>query len=116
MESCKFLIIRLSAVGDVLRTLPAVKTLKEHFPLSHVTWVVEEPCLNLLETQPGIDEVILLPRKRWVREIKSIKGVRRTLKEIGRFIATLRGRKFDIVLDFHGIFKSGLLSYLSNRP
>jgi heptosyltransferase I len=113
MESYKFLIIRLSAVGDVLRTLPAVRALKENFPLSHITWIVEEPSLNLLETQPGIDEVILLPRKRWASEIKSIKGIRRTLKEIGSFILTLQGQKFDVVLDFHGIFKSGLLSYLS---
>ena len=114
MESYRFLIIRLSAVGDVLRTLPAVKALKENFPLSHITWIVEEPSLNLLETQPGIDEVILLPRRRWAREIRSIKGILRTLNEMGSFIATLRGRKFDVVLDFHGIFKSGLLSYLSN--
>ena len=113
MESCEFLIIRLSAIGDVLRTLPAVKALKENFPFSHITWLVEEPSMNLLESQPGIDEVILFPRKRWTRGIKSIGGIRGTLKEMGNFVTSLRQRKFDMVLDFHGIFKSGLLSYLS---
>lgn len=114
MESYRFLIIRLSAVGDVLRTLPAVKALKENFPLSHITWIVEEPSLNLLQTQPGIDEVILFPRKRWVKGLGSIEGIWTALREVRSFIATLRGQKFDVVLDFHGIFKSGLLSYLSN--
>ncbi len=113
MESCKFLIVRLSAVGDVLRTLPAVKALRESFPFSRITWIVEEPSMSLLESQPGIDEVILFPRKRWTRGIKSIKGIRRTLKEVRNFIISFRGRRFDVVLDFHGILKSGLLSYVS---
>lgn len=116
MESYKFLIIRLSAVGDVLRTLPAVRALKESFPSSHMTWMVEESSMSLLESQPGIDEVILFPRKRWAREIKSLKGIRRAFIEMGNFITSLRRRRFDVVLDFHGILKSGLLSYLSGTP
>ncbi len=116
MESRKFLILRLSAVGDVIRTIPAVKALKENFPFSHITWVAEEPCVNLLASQPGIDAVLLFPRKRWVREIKSIKGIWKAFQEMGNFISTLRKQKFDVVLDFHGILKSGLLSYLSGAP
>ncbi len=116
MESYKFLVLRLSAVGDVIRTLPAVKALKESYPFSHITWIVEESSMNLVQSQPGIDEVILFPRKRWTREIKSLKGIRRTLQEMKVFISGLRKRKFDIVLDFHGILKSGLLSFLSGAP
>ncbi|OGP92905.1 MAG: hypothetical protein A2156_10120 [Deltaproteobacteria bacterium RBG_16_48_10] len=116
MESYKFLIIRLSAVGDVIRTLPAAKALKENFPFSHIAWVVEEPSINLIGSQPGIDEVILFPRKRWTRGIKSIREVWKTLREMGNFIKSLRRQKFDVALDFHGILKSGLLSYLSGAP
>ncbi len=65
MDSKKILILRLSAIGDVLRTLPAVKALKEYYPSSSITWIVEEPSKTLLESQPEIDEVILFPRKRW---------------------------------------------------
>ena len=49
MEFRKILVLRLSAVGDVLRTLPAVKALKKYFPSSHIAWVVEEPSKTLLE-------------------------------------------------------------------
>ncbi|MFB3883684.1 MAG: glycosyltransferase family 9 protein [Thermodesulfobacteriota bacterium] len=116
MESRKILILRLSAVGDVIRTLPAVKALKEYDPQSSITWVVEEPSKSLLESQPQIDEVILFPRRRWVEGIRSVRRIERTLAEMSRFISGLRGRNFDVVLDFHGILKSGLLSFLSGSP
>jgi len=112
----KVLIIRLSAVGDVIRTLPAVKALKEHDPSSRVSWVVEEPSESLLKSQPEIDEVIVVPRKRWTKGIKSPIRTWGTLSEVFRFIRDLRRRRFDIVLDFHGLLKSGLLSYLSGAP
>ena len=116
MKSCKFLILRLSAIGDVIRTLPAVKALKEGFPLSHITWVVEEPSVDLLKSQSGIDEVILFPRREWTRGKKSIKGLWKTLWEMKNFVSILREQKFDVVLDFHGILKSGILSFLSGAP
>ncbi len=116
MENQKILVLRLSAVGDVIRTLPAVKALKEHSPSSSITWIVEEPSRALLESQPEVDEVILLPRKRWTRGIKSSRGIWRTIGESRGFIKDLRRRRFDVALDFHGILKSGVLSFLSGSP
>jgi len=113
MDSKKILVLRLSAAGDVIRTLPAVKALKEHAPSSSITWVVEEPSQTFLESQPEVDSVILFPRKRWTKGIKSLRTIWQTIGEMRRFIAGLRKRKFDVVLDFHGILKSGLLSFLS---
>lgn len=113
MKSYKFLILRLSAIGDVIRTLPAVAAIRENFPLSHITWVVEEGSFNLLETQPEIDRVILFPRRKWLKGIRSVTGIWKTLREMKDFVSSLRRQKFDVVLDFHGILKSGILSYLS---
>jgi lipopolysaccharide heptosyltransferase I len=116
MEYKKILVLRLSAVGDVIRTLPAIKALKEHRPSSFITWIVEEPSRALLESQPEVDEVILFPRKRWTKGIKSLNGIWGTFGEMRRFVKDLRRRKFDVVLDFHGILKSGVLSFLSGSP
>jgi heptosyltransferase I len=113
MNGQRILILRLSAVGDVIRTLPAVKAIKEYYPSSSVIWVVEEPSRALLESQPDIDEVILFPRKKWADGIKSAREVWRTITEIRRFVIELRRKEFDLVLDFHGILKSGLLSFFS---
>ncbi|MEW6377863.1 MAG: glycosyltransferase family 9 protein [Thermodesulfobacteriota bacterium] len=116
MDDHKILILRLSAVGDVIRTLPAVKALKEYYPFSTISWIVEEPSRALLESQPEIDEVILFPRKRWADGMKSAGRMWKTAGEMWRFISDLRKRRFDVVIDFHGILKSGLLSFLSGSP
>ena len=116
MDDQKFLILRLSAVGDVIRTLPAVKTLKEYFPSSTITWIVEEPSRAFVESQHEIDEVILFPRKRWTQGMKSLTEIWGTVGEMWKFIKDLRKRKFDAVFDFHGILKSGVLSFLSGSP
>jgi len=113
MNSQEILVLRLSAVGDVIRTLPAVKALKEHAPSSSITWIVEEPSQAFLESQPEVDRVILFPRKRWTKGMKSLGTIWETIGEMREFITGLRKRKFDVVLDFHGILKSGLLSFLS---
>jgi len=48
--------------------------------------------------------------------MKSFRKIWRTIQEMRRFVEDLRMRKFDVVLDFHGILKSGLLSFLSGSP
>ncbi len=116
MEGKKFLVIRLSAIGDVIRTIPAVKALKENYPSSSITWITEEPSISILKAQPEIDEVMLFPRRRWIAGIMSIKNSIRTLLEIYNFIFILREKRFDVVLDFHGILKSGLISFISGAP
>jgi lipopolysaccharide heptosyltransferase I len=113
MASKKILILRLSAAGDVIRTLPSIKSLKEHHPSVSITWIVEEPSYVFLKSQPEIDRVILFPRKRWVKGIKSRRDLWGTIREMVNFVKDLRRQKFDIVLDFHGILKSGILSVLS---
>src|SRR5512136_2499312 len=98
MNSQKILVLRLSAVGDVIRTLPAVKALKEQVPSSSITWIVEEPSQAFLESQPEVDHVILFPRKRWTKGIKSLGTVWQTIGEMRAFVAGLRKQKFDLVL------------------
>jgi lipopolysaccharide heptosyltransferase I len=116
MDQKKILILRLSAVGDVIRTLPAVKAIKTHSPSASITWMVEEPSKALIEGQPEIDEVILFPRQRWSEGIRSLQGGWRTIGEIRSFVQSLREKRFDLALDFHGILKTGLLSLLSGSP
>jgi len=113
MDHQKILVLRLSAVGDVIRTLPAVKAIKTSIPTTSITWITEEPSKALIESQPEIDEVILFPRQRWSEGMRSSKRFWKTIGEIREFIQSLRRKNFDVALDFHGILKSGLLSFLS---
>ncbi len=71
MNPNKILIIRLSAIGDVLRTLPAFHIIRKNFPDAYIAWIVEEASKDILEAHPGIDEVIIFPNIELAAKIKS---------------------------------------------
>ena len=54
----KILIIKLGALGDVLRTTPLLTALKVKYPSSHITWVVDKPHLEVLEGNAWIDRLL----------------------------------------------------------
>jgi lipopolysaccharide heptosyltransferase II len=109
----RILIIRLSAIGDVVRTLPAANALRDRFPGAHIGWVLEEKARDVLACQPEIDEIIVFQRERWRKGILNPLTFLRTIGEVCRFAKELRSKHWDIALDFHGILKTGLISYVS---
>ena len=111
----RILVIRLGAMGDVVRTLPAFAELRARYPDAHVAWLVEPRAESALRGQPGLDEVIVFPREEFEthwRERRFVALVRDGL----RFVGALRRKRFELVLDFHGILKSGVLSWVSGAP
>lgn len=113
MKPDKILIIRLSAIGDVLRTLPAFHIIRKNFPEAYIAWVVEEASRDILEAHPGIDEVIIFPKKELASKIKSPKTFFQGIKQFLIFMQGIRKKKFEVAIDFHGLFKSGIISFLS---
>ncbi len=107
--------IRLGALGDVLRTLPAVTTLRSLHPASHLAWLVEPAAASAVTATGCVDEALVFPRGELVDAIRrgDFRSLARTLR---RFMRVLRDRRFELVLDFHGIAKSGLLARLSGAP
>ena len=104
--------IRLSALGDVVRTLPSLAVMKKNFPSAKISWMVEEKSSDILFGQPELNEVIVFPRTAWAESL--VRGRWWSLgKEAIGFIKKLRQERFDLVVDFHGIFKSGLFSMMS---
>ena len=112
----RILIIRLSAIGDVLRVLPAFQVLKKNYPDSYIGWVVEESAKDILQAHPGIDEVFVFPKKSIKRKIKSISGIVAGISEFFAFMRKIRQERFDTAIDFHGLFKSGIISFFSGAP
>ncbi len=104
--------IRLSAIGDVVRTLPCLAVLKNHFPSARISWMVEEKSSDILLGQPELAEILVFPRTAWAERLE--RGSWLSLGKEGiPFIRKLRQKQFDLVIDFHGILKSGILSMLS---
>lgn len=108
----EILVIKLSAIGDVIHTLPSVRALKKKFPDARITWVVETAAADLLKGNPDLDRVIVSRRKAWVNDLKQFKNIGKSISEFSAFIRTLNYRKYDIVIDFHGLFKSAILAFL----
>jgi heptosyltransferase I len=112
----RILIVRLSAIGDVLRVLPAFQVLKKNYPDSYVSWVVEEKAKDILEAHPDIDEVFVFPKEAILKKLKSLKNIPGALNDFFSFTKTIKNKNFDLVIDFHGLFKSGIISFLSGAP
>ena len=107
------LIVKLSAIGDVIHTLPALSAVRKHYPDAHITWVVEEASADLIMDHPYLDQVIISHRKQWIDYLKHGK-IGRTIHEIRSFMRDLRSRPYDLVIDFHGLFKSAVVVSLSS--
>ena len=112
-EKLNILIVKLSAIGDVIHTLPSLAALRRLYPDAHITWVIEEDSSDIIEGHPCLDRVIISRRKKWLRSLKRLHDVRKTIDEMASFVATLRDRKYDLVVDFHGLMKSSLVVLLS---
>jgi ADP-heptose:LPS heptosyltransferase len=111
----RVLIIRLGALGDVIRTLPAVEGLRRVYPGAHLTWLVEPGAAGVVDAAALVDETMVFPRTSLVGSIRSNHPIS-FLHELRDFIRRLRDRRFDLTIDFHGILKSGLLARLSGAP
>jgi ADP-heptose:LPS heptosyltransferase len=111
----RILVIRLGALGDVARTLPAVSAVRAAYPGAHIAWMVDAAWAEILTGQPFVDEIIVLPRHELCAALAA-HSLGRFLRESTRFARALRRRRFELVLDFHSILRSGVLSRLSGAP
>ncbi|HOC60105.1 MAG: glycosyltransferase family 9 protein [Syntrophaceae bacterium] len=106
------LIVKLSAIGDVIHTLPSLTALRRLYPDAHITWVVEEASRDLILHHPHLDQVIVFRRKNWMADFK--KGQWASIRrDIRSFLTQLRSRRYDLVIDFHGLFKSAMVVAVS---
>ncbi len=106
------LIVKLSAIGDVIHTLPALNAIRKHYPHAHITWLVEEAASDLVVGHKALDRVLISKRKRWIKDLKGQKRLI-TIKKIFDFIKELRDTNYDLILDFQALLKSGILIALA---
>ncbi len=111
-QPTRILLIRLSAIGDIVFASPLIAALRRAYPQAHLAWLAQPECEPLLRYHPDLDQVILWPRGEW----QALWRERRWRELGGRvraFRAELRRQRFDLVLDLQGLLKSGLLAWLS---
>ncbi len=108
----RILIIRPSAIGDVVMASAMLPAIKKAWPQVSVSWVLEPHLLDLLRYHPAIEEVIPWPKTKWLSLLRQGRFVR-LLKELVFFSRLLREREYDMALETTGLLKGRLLAYLS---
>jgi len=108
----RILIIKLSSFGDIIQGLPVGAVLHRRFPGVKITWILNQQYKQIAEFASDIDKVIPFQRKRWGK----IVNLFNTLIEFRRFISSIQAQHFDAVLDMQGLFRSGLIAFLSRIP
>lgn len=104
------LVIKLSAIGDVIHALPVSAAIKETFPKARLTWIVEPPAADILAGNPHIDEILLFEKEKFK---SSLRGFWQNFLPLRR---RLRAGRFDIALDLQGLGKSAAIALFSGAP
>jgi ADP-heptose:LPS heptosyltransferase len=100
-------VVRLGAIGDAIRVFPAVRRLHRERPNGRIGWAVEDWVHPALAGSRDVDRFHVLCRG----ELRA--GGLRAAREWRRFISEVRRSGYDVALDFHGRFKSGVVTRLS---
>ncbi|MCE5314276.1 MAG: glycosyltransferase family 9 protein [Armatimonadota bacterium] len=99
----RILIVKLSAIGDVLMATPAARAVREAYPNSYIAWIVERKSADIVLGNPYLDEVIVWDR---TKSPGLIRGAARFIKSIAGLSRELRARKFDVCVDLQGLLRS----------
>lgn len=101
----RILIVRLTAIGDVIHGIPVLCALREAIPNAFIGWVVEGRMGDLLVGHPALDELVKVPRRFW-KSPRALWQMRERLREL----------QFDVAIDLQCLTKSALTAWLSGAP
>lgn len=104
-EPSRILIVRLSAIGDVIHGVPVLCALRDAFPRASIAWVVEGRAGDILVGHPALDALIRVPRG-WLKSPSQVWRLRQTLRE----------HRFDVAIDLQCLTKSAIAAWLSGAP
>jgi heptosyltransferase-1 len=108
----RVLIVKMSSLGDVIHTLPALSDAALAIPGIQFDWVVEEAFAEIPAWHPAVDQVIPVALRRWRKHpVQSLGG-----PEWKKFRAALERRQYDAVIDAQGLLKSALIARLVRAP
>ena len=108
----RILIIRPSAIGDVVMASSMLPALRRAYPDGYIAWLVDSPLEDLLKHNPLLDEIISWPKSYW-RTLLRRGCLGSLVKEGYRFIKKLKGYHFDLAIDAQGLFRSRLFAWFS---
>ncbi len=107
----KILLIRPSALGDVVRTVPALVSLRRAYPEAQIDWLVQDDFQDSIAHHPDLSHVIPFPRRVFGHQL-----TRAQFGPFRAFIRSLRDTRYDIVYDLQGLARSGMIAKSTRAP
>ena len=107
------LILRMSALGDIIHTLPAVQALYERYPKTKLVWTVDEPYKDLLKDLPMLSGIESFDRSKVTRKLRTLEGFWYAVGTIWAFIKRLRFINFTGSITFQPLIRASILAWLS---
>jgi len=104
MEPSRIVLIKPSALGDIMNSLPVLTALRQRFPHAHISWIVNRIYEPLLRGHPDLDETIAFERN------VSRQGPIAGFLGMARFLRHVRRQKFDLTIDLQGLLRTGLIA------
>jgi lipopolysaccharide heptosyltransferase I len=109
IHAVRILIVKLSSIGDIVHTLPALAAIRRALPDAEISWVVERRSAEILRDNPLVDRLIEVDTKALRRGLVSGETLRAPRQQLRQ----LRASAFDLALDFQGLLKSASIARLS---
>ncbi len=105
------LIVKLSAIGDIVMSMPVATMLRQRFPHAKIYWLTQPENKSLLSGNQDIDGTLLWDKKKWQQaKAKSFSSL---IGEVKAFRESLKPYQFDLAVDMQGLLKSGFITRLS---
>jgi heptosyltransferase-1 len=102
----KFLIVKCSALGDIIHSFPVVNYLKKRFPTCEIDWIVEEAYASLVQAHPLVRRVLTISTKKWKKRVFHYSSWQSLLNSLKR----LREQNYDVLFDLQGNTKSAVIT------
>jgi heptosyltransferase-1 len=119
LNDAKILFIRLSSLGDLILTLPTLKALKDQYPGAHISWLVQDALKDVLTGNPYLDEIIpvdlLSVTDKYATPRIWLQGGVRLFRNLQKAARIFHEKRFDVVLEFQALFKSGVFAALNSK-
>lgn len=105
-------IVKLGSIGDIIHTLPAAYSLRVNFPNAQIDWIIERKSMEILTGNRFINNIIVIDTKAWRKNPLG----KRTINSIRSLLNYFKKASYDMVFDFQGLIKSGVIAYLTRSP
>jgi len=109
----KILLVRFSALGDVIQTLPVLSMLRDGFPHAKIGWAIDTELAAMVEGHPALDYLHRCSRRSWSQALTRPDRWPAAVREFRTFVAEVRAVGYDVAIDAQGLFKTALLPCLA---